>query len=207
MRRTSIMKVRFFLGSRVSKRVFEGPQTTIALDQEPRRTRLPIGLFALCFAVTAIVSVNARQANAAEIPESVKVKDATTIVAVHAEGVQIYECKVGSDNKMNWQFREPLATLLQGGKTVGRHFAGPIWEFADGSSITGKVASQAPGATRNDIPLLRLDVVDHQRDGALSKVTVVQRLDTKGGVFSGTCEQLGALHLEPYTASYVFLRN
>jgi hypothetical protein len=131
--------------------------------------------------------------------------DLTVVSKVHAEGVQIYECKLDKDGKMSWQFREPLATLVQDGKTVGRHFAGPSWEFADGSAVTGRSAAQSPGATKDDIALLRLDVIDRRGDGALSKVTAVQRLDTHGGVFSGSCDHKGALHLEPYSAQYVFL--
>jgi len=176
-------------------------------DNGPRRSPIPIGLISFCLAAVAIVSIPLQLANAAGIPEGIETKDATPIATVNAEGVQIYECKADLDNKMSWQFREPLATLLQDGETVGRHFAGPSWEFADGSVITGKVVKQAPGVSQNDIRLLRLDVVDHLRDGILSKVTSVQRLDTKGGVFSGTCEQPGALHLEPYSARYVFLRK
>jgi hypothetical protein len=182
-------------------------EPAITLGKRPRRMRIPIGLSTVCLAVTAIISVNPQRAGAADIPENIEIKDATIIETVHAEGVQIYECKTGSDNKMSWQFREPLATLLKGDTTVGRHFAGPSWQFADGSSIKGKVAGQASGATLNDIALLRLDVVEHRGDGALSKATMVQRLDTKGGVFSGACDQPGAMHLEPYTASYVFLTN
>src|SRR2546421_10876903 len=37
-------------------------------------------------------------------------------------------------------FREPIATLLLDGKTVGRHYAGPNWEHADGSAVVAKVA-------------------------------------------------------------------
>ena len=47
-------------------------------------------------------------------------------------------------------FREPIATLLMDGKTVGRHYAGPSWELTDGSAVTGKVAGRAPGSTSKD---------------------------------------------------------
>jgi hypothetical protein len=30
-----------------------------------------------------------------------------------------------------WTLREPIATLLLDGKTVGRHYAGPNWEHMD----------------------------------------------------------------------------
>ncbi|MCJ9719994.1 DUF3455 domain-containing protein [Agrobacterium sp. SHOUNA12C] len=205
-----VMQIQYFSRSRVG--TFEDKQsplleTPIPRGKQPRCMRLPIGPFACCLTIAAIVSVNPQRAKAADLPENIEIKDATTIATVHAEGVQIYECKTGSDNKMSWQFREPLATLLQDGTTIGRHFAGPGWEFADGSTIKGKVGSQAPGATQNDIALLRLDVVEHRGDGVLSKVTAVQRLDTKGGVYSGPCDQPGTMHLEPYTARYVFLSN
>ena len=144
--------------------------------------------------------------NASEVATVIAANGKSVVETVHAQGVQIYECKAGADGKITWQFREPLATLMVDGKTVGRHFAGPGWEFEDGSRIKGKVAAQAPGTTEKDIPILRLDVIEHQGDGKLSDVTTVQRLDTSGGVFSGSCDKLGALHLEPYTADYLFLK-
>jgi hypothetical protein len=39
------------------------------------------------------------------------------------------------------------ATLILDDKTVGRHYAGPTWEDANGSAVTGKAISNAPGAT------------------------------------------------------------
>jgi hypothetical protein len=35
----------------------------------------------------------------------------------------------------------------------------------------------------------------------------VQRINTNGGSFAGTCGQAGDLHAEPYSADYVFLRT
>jgi len=59
-------------------------------------------------------------------------------------------------------FREPIATLLADGKTVGRHYAGPNWEHSDGSAVVGKAAGNAPGTTANDIPWLKLEVISHR---------------------------------------------
>lgn len=132
-------------------------------------------------------------------------KDKHEITQVQAAGVQIYECKPDEAGAWKWQFREPLATLMKDGKTVGRHFAGPSWELASGGVIVGKVQSQAPGETEEDIALLELSVVDRHGEGVLTTATTVQRLDTKGGVFGGACDKPGELHLEPYTADYVFL--
>jgi hypothetical protein len=152
--------------------------------------------------VGIILSFSLAEAEDVQVPMA---DGMTTVANVHAEGVQIYECKIGADNQKSWQFREPLATLIEEGKTVGRHFAGPSWEFSDGASIKGKVVSQTPGATPADIPVLKLDVIDRHGDGVLAKVTKVQRLNTRGGVYAGSCNHAGALHLEPYSADYVFL--
>src|SRR6202051_4510657 len=115
------------------------------------------------------------------IPDAIAAPGETTVLAVHAEGAQVYECKAGADGKLGWVLREPIATLLADGKTVGRHFAGPSWEYTDGSAVVGKVAGSAPGATPNDIPWLKRDVVSRRGNGVLSGVTPVQRIDTKGG--------------------------
>ena len=67
--------------------------------------------------------------------------------------------------RIAWQFREPIATLIVDGKTVGRHYAGPNWEMADGSAIVAKVAGRASGASAADIPLLKLEVVSRRGAG------------------------------------------
>ncbi|MQW90359.1 DUF3455 domain-containing protein [Sinorhizobium saheli] len=197
------MHILYFSRSRVG--TTEDKEPFVPLGKQSLTVRLRLRLLALGLTVAAVVSGNPPRANAADLPENMKIKEATTVATVYAEGVQIYECKNGSDNRMSWQFREPLATLLQDGTTIGRHFAGPRWEFVDGSSIKADVSDQTPGATQNDIALLKLKVVEHRGDGVLSKVKAVQRLDTRGGVFFGACDQPGAMHLEPYSARYVFL--
>ena len=88
-------------------------------------------------------------ASAAEtpLPDAIARPGERVVLSVHAEGAQVYECKAGADGKLAWAFREPIATLLLDGKTVGRHYAGPNWEHIDGSAVVGKVAGSAPGAT------------------------------------------------------------
>lgn len=129
----------------------------------------------------------------------------TTLLSADAVGVQIYECRADQAGHLEWAFREPLAILTSSGQTVGRHYAGPSWELNDGGAVTGKVVHQKPGAMERDIALLQLDVSGHEGVGLLSRVTSVQRIDTHGGAFSGPCEKGGALHVEPYSARYVFL--
>ena len=43
---------------------------------------------------------------------------------------------------LTWQFREPIATLIVDGKSIGRHYAGPNWDHIDGSGVKGKVGRQ-----------------------------------------------------------------
>jgi len=143
----------------------------------------------------------------AELPASIVAPGETVVVTLHAEGAQIYECKAGADGKLAWTFREPIATLILDGKTVGRHYAGPNWDHVDGSGITGKVDADAPGKTANDIAWLKLEATARRGDGILAGVTTIQRINTAGGVMSGACDQPGALHGTPYAADYVFLRK
>jgi Protein of unknown function (DUF3455) len=148
-------------------------------------------------------------AHAAEapLPETIAAPG-ETVVALHAEGAQVYECKAGADGKLAWAFREPIATLLLAdGKTAGRHYAGPNWELSDGSAVVGKAAGNAPGAAPGDIPWLKLEVVSQRGSGILTGVTTVQRIHTKGGKFEGSCETAGTYHSAPYSADYVFLRK
>jgi len=143
----------------------------------------------------------------AEAPAAVAAPGQPLVATVHAEGAQVYECKADASGKLAWQFREPIATLLIDGKTVGRHYAGPNWEMADGSAVVAKVAGRAPGATSQDIPLLKLEVTSQRGSGQLSGVATVQRLNTKGGVAEGSCGRAGTLLSVPYSADYVFLRK
>jgi hypothetical protein len=143
----------------------------------------------------------------AQVPETIAVSNATLMATIHAEGAQVYECKADASGKPVWQFREPIATLLIGAETVGRHFAGPNWELADGSRVTAKAAGRAPGATAKDIPLLKLDVTSQHGTGKLTGVTTIQRLNTKGGAAEGPCETPGTFQAVPYSADYTFYKK
>ncbi len=162
---------------------------------------------AVISALAALATMTLGCSAAAQIPDNIAAPAQATIVAVHAEGAQIYECKADAAGRLTWQFREPIATLLLNGKTVGRHYAGPSWELEDGSAITGKVAASAPGATPGDIPWLRLDVISHRGSGQLGDAATVQRINTKGGAMAGACDRAGAFLGVPYSADYVFLRK
>jgi hypothetical protein len=161
------------------------------------------GLAAL-FATLMLPAVAA--AEQPQLPAAIAVPDQAPIVTLHAEGAQIYECKE-TGGKLSWSFREPIAALMQDGRTVGRHYTGPTWENADGSAVVGKAAGSAPGATADDVAWLKLDVVDRRGSGILTATATVQRINTHGGALSGPCSERGALRAVPYSADYVFLRG
>lgn len=156
--------------------------------------------------LAVILIFSASAAVAAEIPASIATGE-THVVTVHAEGAQVYECKAGTNGALAWSFREPIATLLLDGKTVGRHYAGPNWEWQDGSVVAAKASGRAPGATAKDIPLLKLEVTTGRGSGMLEGVTTIQRLNTQGGFAEGACPAAGAFLSVPYAADYAFYRK
>jgi hypothetical protein len=156
-----------------------------------------------------LLSGSLESAAAAEtlLPDAIAAPGETMVLSVHAEGAQIYDCKAGADGKLAWALREPIATLLADGKTVGRHYAGPNWENSDGSAVTGQVIGSVLGTAPNDIPWLKLEVVSRRGTGILSSVTTVQRINTSGGKLEGACDKAGAYRSVAYSADYVFLRK
>jgi hypothetical protein len=155
-----------------------------------------------------LLSASLASASASEpLPGAIAAPGEVVVVSLHAEGAQVYDCKAGADGKLAWAFREPIATLMEDGKTVGRHYAGPNWELNDGSAVVGKMAGSAPGATANDIAWLKLDVASRRGSGVLTPVTTVQRISTSGGKLDGACDKAGTWRSMPYSAEYVFLKK
>lgn len=123
-------------------------------------------------------------------------------------GVQIYTCSATSSG-YGWVFTAPEATLYDAqGHVAGSHYAGPTWEYRDGSKVVGKKVA-AFTADPTAIPDLLLIAVSHEGDGRMSEVTYIQRLDTVGGIAPATgCDSttVGATARVDYTATYYFYR-
>lgn len=165
-------------------------------------------MFIKLAAATMLLAALIVPAGAAEpLPEAIAAPGESVVASLHAEGAQVYECKAAADGKLAWAFREPIATLLAEGKTVGRHYAGPNWELADGSAVVGKAIGNAPGATPADIAWLKLEVASRRGSGTLTPVTTVQRINTHGGKLEGSCDKTGEFRSAPYSADYVFLKK
>jgi hypothetical protein len=139
-------------------------------------------------------------------PAAFDVAGRAPLMVVRAEGAQVYECKADAGGRKLWVFREPIATLIADGRTVGRHYAGPTWGFDQAGVVTGRLVASAPGATPADIPLLKLAVVDRPDTGPLKDTAFVLRLGAHGGRLEGACGVAGQMRAEPYSADYVFVR-
>jgi hypothetical protein len=129
---------------------------------------------------------------------------------VAAKGVQIYECRAVKDRSAAyaWAFVAPEADLFDAaGNKVGKHYAGPHWEAADGSKIKGAVKESSAAPVENAIPWLLLSATSDGPAGAFSRITSVQRVNTVGGMApKGACSEAsaGATVRVPYSADYYF---
>ena len=135
---------------------------------------------------------------AGRVPAGPKVLMATTGV-----GEITCECREKKDmaGQHEWTFVGPVAALYSGyRKMVGKYYAGPTWEAADSSKVTGKQVAIAPASAGN-IPLQLV-----KAEPAMG-VSYIQRLNTKGGVAPATtCDAMGKGKREvvAYEADYVF---
>ncbi|MBJ7440117.1 MAG: DUF3455 domain-containing protein [Sphingopyxis sp.] len=131
--------------------------------------------------------------------------DSTFLAAAHAEGAQIYECRRGTGGDLSWTFREPVATLQRGGKTVGIHSRGPRWAFEGGEVLHAKPITSLPPIASSDIPWLLLKVSGHEGEGPLRSARLILRVATQGGALTGSCLQEAKLRSVSYSADYIFV--
>ena len=126
----------------------------------------------------------------------------TLAYQARATGDQIYTC-----DGTAWQSTKPDAKLFaESGKPIGSHFAGPTWEWSDGSRVIGRALANA-SPDPDSIPWLLLTATDHQGEGVMRRVSSIQRVSTKGGKApTGGCDpsQKGKEARSPYTAVYYF---
>ncbi len=130
------------------------------------------------------------------------------LLQVHAKGDQVYTCNTSQGGQFAWALKAPDAQLfVKDGKPFGKHFAGPSWEANDGSRVTGKAAANVPSPDPGSIPWLLVTVGSRSGEGALARVTSIQRINTKGGIapISG-CDaaHAGQEFRAAYSADYLF---
>lgn len=164
---------------------------------------------ALTLSALSIGAVSANTVDNMSLPEPIRVP------AGHAQsmwtvgkGEITYACKMKPDQSGHaWTFMAPVASLWDDKKMeVGKYYAGPTWEAADGSKVMGKQLAVSPGGDGN-IPLQLVQANPQGSMGAMSKVSYIQRLNTQGGVApKAPCaaDNAGAEMKVAYQADYVF---
>ena len=145
------------------------------------------------------------------VPDDLKVPATQTLsIEMRGIGVQIYECRKNKTypGTLEWVFKAPEAELFDSSdKRIGKHYAGPTWESADGSKVIGELRALHKSPEKNSIPWLLLRAKAHSGSGVFSGIESIQRLNTSGGnAPTEGCgmDQLGKEIRVPYKASYYF---
>ena len=146
----------------------------------------------------------------ASLPEPVRAPAGQKVtMTTTGIGEITYECREKKDmaGQHEWAFVGPVATLYGADrKPVGKYDAGPTWEAADGSKVTGKQVAVAP-ASPGDIPLQLVKAEPATGSGAMAGVSYIQRLNTKGGMAPAVaCDAAGKGKRQgvAYEADYIF---
>lgn len=123
-----------------------------------------------------------------------------------------YECRAKADmpQQHEWVFVGPEAKLMdRNGRVVGRYFGPPAtWANSDGSAVTGTQVAVSP-AMAGSIPMQLVKANPATGSGAMSGVSYIQRVATKGGVAPAapcTGAQAGAKQVVAYQADYIFYK-
>ena len=145
------------------------------------------------------------------LPDPVKVP-AGHRVAWETVGVGeiTYECRAKANmaDAFEWVFVGPVAALKgRGGETLGRYFGPPAtWAANDGSALTGTQVAVAP-AMAGSLPLQLVKANPAMGSGALTGVSYIQRVATRGGVAPAmpcATGSVGKREIVQYQADYIF---
>jgi hypothetical protein len=136
-------------------------------------------------------------------------EESAVVLAVAAEGVQIYESKPNPAGGFQWSFKAPEADLKSAtGEVLGKHGAGPSWTLNDGSRIVGRLPPLDNVAVPGGVPWLLIGVKSRSGLGTLANVDYVMRVATDGGAAPAAPPKAeGATAMVKYHAIYIFLRK
>jgi hypothetical protein len=175
--------------------------------------------FASLFAVSLLAACGSMSSpmkpmySQAGLPAAVQVP-AGHKVAMETVGVGeiTYQCSPKKDmaGQFEWVFVGPDAKLNdRSGKQVGKYYGPPAtWESMDGSRLTATQVAVAPNGAGN-IPTQLVKGNPAMGSGAMSGVTYIQRVDTRGGVASAmpcAAGSAGAKQVVQYQADYIFYK-
>jgi hypothetical protein len=164
-----------------------------------------------CTAAVALTACSTTSMKTPDAPAAVTVPAGNKVVmSTVGIGQLTYECRVKANmaGTYEWVLAGPDAVLYDGDKKqVGKYYAGPTWESMDGSKVTGKQLAVSPNP--GSIPLQLVQANPATGNGAMTGITYIQRLDTKGGVAPTTpCggSNVSEKQLVKYQADYVFYK-
>jgi hypothetical protein len=167
------------------------------------------------FAIAGLLAIGGcasrRPAVPTDVPATLRVPDRQVLTAaLHATGVQIYECRAGAQDakRFTWVFQSPAAELSdRSGKEVAHHSGGPTWEGEDGSKVVGELVAKDEGPNPSAIPWLLLRAKSTSGKGIFGRTQFIQRLHTIGGQAAGTgcdADHAGRRSRVAYSADYYF---
>ncbi|HEY5799275.1 MAG TPA: DUF3455 domain-containing protein [Burkholderiaceae bacterium] len=136
----------------------------------------------------------------------------TVAMTALGAGDLTYECRAKANmaDAYEWAFVGPTAVLYDKNRSaVGKYYAGPTWEANDGSKVTGKQLAVSPSTTPGSIPLQLVQANPAMGSGAMTGITYIQRMNTRGGVAPADlcgAANAGAKKTVPYEADYVFYK-
>jgi Protein of unknown function (DUF3455) len=159
----------------------------------------------------AVCVLAAGCATAPSVPGPLRVPGSPGLIAdLRAKGVQIYQCQPAKNDpsQFEWSFKQPEAALsTKGGRSIGKHYAGPTWEANDGSKVIGEVVGRSESPKPDSIPWLLLRAKATSGNGLFTGVQYIQRLNTEGGnapTVGCRPDQAGQQLRATYSADYVF---
>lgn len=173
---------------------------------------LLVSLLAACGSMSPMMPMKPMYSQAM-LPATVQVP-AGNKVAMETVGVGdiTYQCSPKKDmaGQFEWVFVGPDAKLNdRSGKQVGKYYGPPAtWESMDGSKLTATQVAVAPNGTGN-IPTQLVKANPAMGSGAMSGVTYIQRVDTKGGVapaMACAATNAGSKQVVQYQADYIFYK-
>jgi len=161
------------------------------------------------FGLTLVFAAFQHSAFSEDVSGIVEPENCAIVLAVAAEGVQIYESKPNPAGGFQWSLKAPEAELKSAsGQVLGKHGAGPSWTLNDGSSIVGSLPPLKNMAASGTIPWLLIAVKSKSGSGTLDKVDYVLRVATDGGVAPVEPPNVdGATARVKYHAIYIFFRR
>ena len=139
---------------------------------------------------------------------NIPVTEQVLTLTATGRGEQVYRCAAAAPGSgYGWTLIGPKATLSDAhGVVVGRHYAGPTWEAADGSKVVGQVLAKQASLT-GGIDWLLLKAASASGPGRFATVTYIRRLNTVGGEAPASgCspDTQGRTAAVPYSATYEF---